>query len=124
MSKKRVVITGLGVVSPIGTGVEKFWQSLIEGKSGVGPVTTFDASEFTSRIAGEVSDYDPLEYFNSKEVRNLAKFVQYASVASREAVAMAKLNMDEVDRTRVGVLIGSGIGSIETAEYISDKPRG
>lgn len=116
MNKKRVVITGLGIVSPVGTGLAKFWQSLIEGKSGIRPITHFDASEFTCRISGDVIDYDPLEHFSTKEARNLAKFVQYASVASKEAMAQAKLDMNNVDRERVGVLIGSGIGSIETAE--------
>ncbi len=128
MSKKRVVITGLGVVSPLGTGTDKFWQNLIAGKSGVRKVTTFDAEAFTAKIAAEVPDYDPLEYFDTKKARTLAKFVQYASVASKEAVANAKLDMEEEDRTRVGVIVGSGIGSIRTAEveyqkFIDKGPR-
>ena len=116
MSKKRVVITGLGVISPVGLGTEKFWSALKEGKSGVRPISHFDASEFDCRIAGNVIDYDPLDYFNSKEARNLARFVQYASVASREAIKSANLDLSAVDLDRVGVLIGSGIGSIGTLE--------
>jgi 3-oxoacyl-[acyl-carrier-protein] synthase II len=116
MEKKRVVITGLGVLSPVGTGTEKFWKSLIEGKSGIRPISSFDASLFNCRIAGDIIDYNPLDHFNTKDARNLARFVQYAGVAAREAVAQAKLNFKNVDLDRVGVLIGSGIGSIDTVE--------
>lgn len=117
MSKHRVVVTGLGIVSPVGTGTEKFWKSLIEGKSGIRKITSFDAGQFDAQIAGEVSDYDPLQYFSSKEARNLARFVQFASVASREAIQNAKLDIKSLDPDRFGVLIGSGIGSIETIEH-------
>jgi len=117
MAKHRVVVTGLGVVSPVGTGTEKFWKSLIEGKSGIRMITAFDASQFDARIAGEVTDYDPLQYFSTKEARNLARFVQFASVASREAIQNAKLDVKTLDPDRFGVLIGSGIGSIETIEH-------
>ncbi len=116
MEKRRVVVTGLGVLSPIGCGTAKFWKALIEGKSGIGPITHFDATEFSCRIAGEIKDYDPLDYFSTKEVRNLATFVQFAAVASDEAVAHAKLDLKNIDLDRVGVLIGSGIGSMETLE--------
>lgn len=116
MNKKRIVITGMGVVSPVGTGVEKFWKSLVEGKSGVRPITSFDVSLFDCRIAGDVPDYDPLQYFSTKEARNLAPFVQYASVASREAMAQAKVDITSIDADRFGVLIGSGIGAIAIVE--------
>jgi 3-oxoacyl-[acyl-carrier-protein] synthase II len=119
--KKRVVVTGLGVVSPVGTNVETFWKALIAGKSGVKQITHFDASLFESRIAGHITDYDPLQYFSSKDARNLARFVQFACVASNEAVANAKLDLTQVDLDRVGVLIGSGIGSIETLEVEFQK---
>ena len=121
MSKKRVVITGLGIISPVGILVDPFWEALKAGESGIKPITHFDVSEFDCRIAGHCNDYDPLKYFNSKEARNLSRFVQFAAVASREAVSNAQLNMDEVDRDRVGVLIGSGIGSIGTAEEEHQK---
>ena len=121
MEKRKIVITGLGTVSPLGTGTKKFWKALCEGKSGISRITSFDPSEFDSQIAGEVADYNPLDYFNSKEVRILAKFVQYAIVASDEAIAQAKLNFNNINLDRVGVLIGSGIGSIETIEEEHNK---
>jgi 3-oxoacyl-[acyl-carrier-protein] synthase II len=121
MTKHRVVVTGIGVVSPVGTGVEKFWKSLVEGKSGVRTITAFDPSQFDARIAGEVTDYDPLQYFSTKEARNLARFVQFASVASKEAMKMSKLDSAQIDPDRFGVLIGSGIGSIETIEHEYQK---
>ena len=86
MEKRRVVITAMGVTSPLGTGIETFWQNLKAGKSGVRPITRFDATGFDSTFAGEVPDYDPADYFNSKEARNLSRFVQLAVVASREAI--------------------------------------
>jgi 3-oxoacyl-[acyl-carrier-protein] synthase II len=116
MHKKRVVITGIGIVSPVGTGVEKFWKSLIEGKSGIRPITHFDASRFDSRIAGTIVDFDPSQYFSSKEARNLSAFVQYAIVTSREAIAHANLDLKNIDLDRMGVMIGSGIGSLHTLE--------
>ncbi len=121
MTKRRVVVTGLGVISPVGSGIEKFWKSLIEGKSGIRPITHFDASLFDCRISGDVIDYNPLDYFNSKEARHLARFVQFASVASREAVRNARLDLQKIDLDRVGVLIGSGIGSIDTIEHEHQK---
>lgn len=128
MEKKRVVITGLGVMSPIGCGTEKFWKSLIDGKSGIGPITHFDASQFDCRIAGEIKDYDPLDHFSTKEARNLAPFVQFATVSSHEAIAHARLDLNATDLDRFGVLIGSGIGSIETLQdeflkYLDKGPK-
>lgn len=115
--KKRVVITGLGVISPVGNDVDSFWTSLKEGKNGVGPITSFDPSGFDSRIAAEVKNFDPAKYgINIKEARRTAKFVQYAIAASREAVESSGLQLDKEDRNRIGVLIGSGIGSLYTIE--------
>ncbi|MFA5087788.1 MAG: beta-ketoacyl-ACP synthase II [Candidatus Omnitrophota bacterium] len=116
MEKRRVVITGLGVISPVGTGVEKFWKSLIAGKSGIRRISHFDPSLFDCQVCGDVTDYNPDNYFSSKESRHLAKFVQYAVVASNEALAEAKLDLKNTNLERVGVLIGSGIGSIGTLE--------
>ena len=121
MTKRRVVVTGLGVISPVGSGVEKFWKSLIEGKSSIRPITHFDASLFDCRICGDVLDYNPLDHFNSKEARHLSRFVQFAAVASREAVRNAQLDLQKLDLDRVGVLIGSGIGSIDTLEHEHQK---
>ncbi len=121
MTKRRVVVTGLGVISPVGSGIEKFWKSLIEGKSGIRPITHFDPALFDCRISGDVIDYNPLDHFNSKEARHLSRFVQFASVASREAVRNARLDLQKTDLDRVGVLIGSGIGSIDTLEHEHQK---
>ncbi len=121
MTKRRVVVTGLGVISPVGSGVEKFWKSLVEGKSGIRPITHFDVALFDCRICGDVLDYNPLDHFNSKEARHLSRFVQFAAVASREAVRNAQLDLQKLDLDRVGVLIGSGIGSIDTLEHEHQK---
>ncbi len=128
MQKRRVVITGLGVISPVGSGVEKFWKSLVEGKSGIRPITHFDASQFDCRIGGNIIDYNPLDHFSTKEARHLSTFVQYAVVTSNEAIRNAKLDLKSVDLERMGVLIGSGIGSIETLEeefkkYLEKGPK-
>ena len=121
MNKHRIVVTGLGVVSPVGTGTKTFWTSLIEGKSGISPITHFDASEFECRISGKVTDYDPLNHFSSKEARHLASFTQYAVVATREAIAQAQLDLKNVDLDRMSILIGSGIGSMRTMEVEYQK---
>ena len=121
LEKNRVVITGMGVVSPVGSGIEKFWKSLVEGKSGIRPITHFDATQFDSRISGDVIDYDPLQHFNSKDARNFSRFIQLALVASKEALADAKLDIPSLDAHRIGVLIGSGIGSIRSAEEEYEK---
>lgn len=114
--KNRVVITGLGVVSPIGKDWKTFWNSLIEGKSGVGPVTHFDATEYPTRIAAEVKDFDPGQYMDKKEARRMDRFVQLAVAASKLAMEDAKLDMSQEDPHRVGVYIGSGIGGLGTME--------
>lgn len=121
MHKKRVVITGIGVVSPFGIGIDVFWKSLIEGKSGIRPITHFDATEFDCKIAGTVINFNPLDHFSTKEARHLAPFVKYAVVSSREAVAMAKLDLKAINLERMGVLIGSGIGCLHTLEEEHNK---
>lgn len=113
---KRVVITGLGVISPIGNDIQTFWKHAIEGKSGVGPVTTFDTSEYSTRIAAEVKGYDPLDHFDRKEARRMDRFVQFAVVAAKQALNHSGLNMEKLDPDRVGVYIGSGIGGLQTWE--------
>ncbi len=121
MQKKRIVITGMGVVSPVGIGVEKFWKSLLAGQSGIRAVTHFDVTGFDSRINGDVIDYDPLAHFNSKDARNLSHFIQFAVVAANEALAQAKLDIRQTDTSRAAVVIGSGIGSIVSAEEEYEK---
>jgi 3-oxoacyl-[acyl-carrier-protein] synthase II len=114
--KRRVVVTGLGAISPIGNDVKTFWNSLIEGKSGIGPITLFDVSDYPAKIAGEVKDFDPYQYMERKEARKMDRFTQFAIAAAKQALAHAEIQMDQVDPERVGVYIGSGIGGISTLE--------
>jgi len=111
--KKRVVVTGLGVISPVGNDVASFWGALKEGKSGVGPITSFDASTFDSRIAGEVKDFNPANYgIDPKELRRKAKFVQYALSSAKQAIDQSGLDLEKINKERAGVIIGSGIGDL------------
>ncbi len=112
MQAQRVVVTGMGVVTPVGTGVESFWQGITSGKSAVGPVTQFDASAFPTRIAAEVRDFDPAKYMDRKDVRRADRFVQLAVAASQEAWKDA--NLSEINPERSGVLVGTGIGGMGT----------
>ncbi|CEI73708.1 MULTISPECIES: beta-ketoacyl-ACP synthase II [Romboutsia] len=114
--KKRVVITGLGCVTPIGNNKEDFWKNIKAGVCGIDTVTRFDASTFQTQIAGEVKDFNPEEYINKKEIKRLDKFTQYAIAASKMAVEDAKLNLDSINKDRMGVIIGTGIGGVETIE--------
>ncbi len=114
--ERRVVVTGLGVVTPIGIGLGAFWDSLVSGRSGIGPITRFDASEYPSRIAGEVKGFDPLDYLDAKEIRKVGTFIQYAVAAAREAKSDANLQIDGSNGERVGVHIGAGIGCLPTIE--------
>ncbi|MDR6227270.1 beta-ketoacyl-ACP synthase II [Desmospora profundinema] len=113
---KRVVITGLGVISPIGNDIPTFWNNLIEGKSGVGPITQFDSTDFSTRIAAEVKDFNPLDHFDRREARRMDRFVQFAVVAAKQALDNSGLDMKGLDADRVGVYIGSGIGGLKTWE--------
>ncbi|RMA66097.1 beta-ketoacyl-ACP synthase II [Ulvibacter antarcticus] len=114
MELKRVVVTGLGALTPIGNNIEEYWDGLINGKSGCAPITYFDAEKFKTKFACEIKDFDPLQHFDRKEARKLDKFAQYALVSSDEAIKDAGFNLDEVDKFRVGVIWGAGIGGIET----------
>ena len=116
ISSRRVVITGLGMVSPLGLGVDKNWNAMLEGKSGIGRITKFDTEEFSSQIAGEVSDFDPLEYMDRKESRKMDPFIQYAIVAAVQAVDDSGINMEVLEGDRTGVYVGSGIGGIGAIE--------
>jgi len=109
----------MGVVSPVGIGKEKFWQSLIEGKSGINLITRFDASELPTRIAGEVQDFDPHDFIDKKEARRMDRFTQLAIAAADLAMADADLQPDQIDPFRAGVLLGTGVGGIETIEQQS-----
>lgn len=114
--KKRVVVTGLGMVSPVGTGKEVFWESLVAGKSGIVPITRFDASGISTRIAGEVRDFDPLNYLDKKEARRMDRITQFACAGAQIALDDAGVKAEDLDPERVAVLFGSGVGGIETLE--------
>jgi len=117
MSKRRrVVVTGLGVVSPIGNNLQDFWKSLLEGKSGVKRLTCFDPTYFTSKIAAEVRNFDPSHYLSPKDMKRMDRFVQFAVCASKMALVDSGLELDKEDRSRFGVMIGSGIGGLHTVE--------
>ena len=112
----RCVVTGVGVVTPIGSDVATFWAGLLSGTSGVGPVTRFDASEYPTRIAGEVSGFDPTSYIEKKSLRRMDLAEQYAIGAAEQAVQDSGMDLDALDHDRCGVVIGSGIGGITTFE--------
>ena len=115
--ERRVVITGLGVVSPVGNGKEEFWNNLLAGKPGVGPITQFDATDFPVRIAGEVKNFDPVALAGDrKTVRHMDRYTQFAVAAAKMAVADAKLDMTKEDPDMAGTLIGTGIGGIHVME--------
>src|SRR5690606_28467114 len=106
--KRRVVVTGLGALSPFGLGVPTLWEGVRAGKSGIGPITLFDTADFPVKIAGEVKGFDPEAHFEKKEVRHLDRVTQFAMVCAEEARKDAGLDLDATDRTRVGAVIGSG----------------
>jgi 3-oxoacyl-[acyl-carrier-protein] synthase II len=114
--KRRVVVTGLGIVSPIGNDVKTAWSNILAGKSGIGPITHFDASTFPTRIAGEVRDFDPAQYVAPKDVKKMDPFIHYGIGASVQALADAGLHPHEHDEERIGVAVGAGIGGIATIE--------
>jgi len=113
---RRVFVTGTGVVSPLGNITEEFWKNLIAGKSGAGPITRFDASSFTTRFACEVKDFTTEGVIDRKDAKRMDRFVQFAVVASREALQSSGMDVDSEDRDRIGVVLGSGIGGMETFE--------
>ncbi|MBZ9730244.1 beta-ketoacyl-ACP synthase II [Salegentibacter sp. JZCK2] len=114
MELKRVVVTGLGALTPIGNNIEEYWEALVAGKSGGAPITYFDTEKFKTKFACELKNFDPLDFFDRKEVRRLDRFAQYAIVASDEAIKDSGINLDTVDKYRVGVIWGAGIGGLET----------
>ncbi|MBI5124484.1 MAG: beta-ketoacyl-ACP synthase II [Candidatus Omnitrophica bacterium] len=116
LKKRRVVVTGLGTVSPIGDTIEKFWNSLLQGKSGIKRLARFDPTYYTCKIGAEVTNFDPSPYLSAKDLKRMDRFVQFAVVSAKKAVTDAKLNLDKEDRDRIGVLIGSGIGGLHTVE--------
>lgn len=119
-SARRVVVTGLGIVSPVGIGITEAWDNITAGKSGIGPITRFDASAFTSRIAGEVKNFDIAQWLNAKEARRFDTFIHYGLVAGIEALKDSGLDLERIDRDMAGVCIGSGIGGLPLIENTHD----
>ena len=114
LDKRRVVVTGLGALTPVGNSTEEYWGAITQGKSGIGPITKFDAKDLPTRIAGEIRDFDPLKWMDKKEGRRLDPYLKYAIACAAMAVEDAALNVEKIERTRFGVLVGSGIGGITT----------
>lgn len=115
-NKTRVVVTGLGAITPIGNDVASFWQGLKDKKVGIAPITYFDTTDYKAKLAGEVKDFDPKKYMDPKAARRMEPFSQYAVAAAGEAIAQAGLDMEKEDPFRVGASIGSGIGSLQAME--------
>ncbi len=129
MELKRVVVTGLGAISPIGNSASELWKNAIAGVSGAAPITHFDASQFKTRFACEVKNFDPTLYFDRKEVRKLDLYAQYAIAAAKEAIENSGVNLETLDKDNVGVIFAAGIGGIRTFEeeigyYYSNKDNG
>lgn len=129
MNKRRVVVTGLGAVTPIGSDVSEFWNGLISGKNGVALITHFDTSKFDTKFAAEVKDFNPEKYFDKKSVKRLDRFSQFAIAASVQAMEDAKVNLETLNKEKAGVVFGSGIGGLDTLQnehwkYFQDKNPG
>lgn len=128
MSSRRVVVTGIGALTPIGNNVDVMWENMLEGKSGANLITRFDATNFTTKFACEIKDFDVEEYISKKEARRMDRFTHYALATSSMAMDDAEFEMDSIDRERFGVIFGSGIGGMETFEnqvinYVDGGPR-
>ena len=124
---RRVVITGMGAITPIGNNVEEFWNGIKEGKCGIDKITKFDTERYKVKLAAEVKGYNPEDYFEKKEAKRIEDFSQFAIVAAREAVEDAKINMEEIDANRFGVIVSSGMGALgyieeQMTKYIEKGP--
>ncbi|MGH8506223.1 MAG: beta-ketoacyl-ACP synthase II, partial [Stenotrophobium sp.] len=116
MSRRRVVVTGMGIVSPVGSTLQSAWNNILAGKSGIGPITRYDVSAYSTRFAGLVSDFRPEEWMGVKEIKRTDSFIQYGVAAAKQAVADAGLAVTDANRERIGICVGSGIGGIGTIE--------
>jgi 3-oxoacyl-[acyl-carrier-protein] synthase II len=128
MSKRRVVITGMGMISPLGNDMASSWDAIVNSRSGLGPITSFDASQFTTRIAGEIRDFDPTVYMSPKDVKKMDAFIHYGIAASLMAMEDSGLEVTEQNAERIGAIVGAGIGGIlgieeQTAKYLEGGPR-
>ena len=119
--RKRVVITGLGAITPIGTGKENFWAALIAGTNGIRKITRFDASDLSAQIAGEVPDFEPAQFIDKKELKRMDRYTQFALAATKLAIEDSKLDLEKIDRDRAGVFIGTGIGGMDTLHNQYEK---
>ena len=119
--KRRVVVTGMGAITPVGNDVETFWNSLKNGTVGIGPITTFDTADFKAKLAAQVKDFDPKQYMDNKAARRMERFSQFAVAAAREALEDAGIDMTKEDPFRVGVSVGSGIGGLDAIERETKK---
>jgi len=117
MQQRRVVVTGLGALTPVGNTVSEFWKNLIDGKSGAAPITRFDTTKFKTKFACEIKNFDPLNYFEKQDVRKIDPFTQYALVTADEAIKDSGLELGRIDKTRVGVIWGSGNGGFQTFQH-------
>lgn len=116
MNRKRVVVTGLGAITPIGNTITEYWEGLLAGRNGIGPITLFDASRHDCRMAGEVKGFDPCDYISRKEAKRMDRFAQFAVAASKQAIADAELVIDDLNADQVGIMIGTGIGGLKVLE--------
>src|SRR5512139_1497526 len=116
MDGKRVVLTGMAVISPNGIGLNNFWDSLVHGRSGIGRITHFDATSYPSQIAGEVKDFDPLDYMDLKSARRMDRFAQFSVAGTRMALDDAALEISGKNSERIGISLGSALGGIPCAE--------
>jgi 3-oxoacyl-[acyl-carrier-protein] synthase II len=128
MKQRRVVVTGMGMVSPVGNDLDSSWDAIVNGRSGLGPITTFDASGFSTRIAGEIRGFDPTIFMPPKDVKKMDAFIHYGIAASLMALQDSGLEVDEGNAERIGAIIGAGIGGIlgieeQTAKYLEGGPR-
>ncbi len=119
--RRRVVLTGMGSITPLGSNTDEFWSALSSGTSGADRITKFDTSDYATKIAAEVKNFDPLQHFDTKEVRRLDPYTQYAIISAREAISDSGLNLEEENRNRIGVIIGSGIGGMLSFETEMSK---
>ncbi len=121
INMKRVVVTGMGVITPIGNNVEDFWSNIKEGTTGFGPITYFDTTDYRAKLAAEVKNFNAADYMDGKSARRMEKFCQYAVAATKEAIESSGLDLENEDRTRIGVSVGSGIGDLVIIEKEYEK---
>ena len=114
--KRRVVVTGIGAITPIGNSANEFWNNIKKNKNGINQITIFDTTDFKVKLAAEVKNFNVEDYIGKKEVKRMDKYTQFAVIASNEAVKDSKLDLDNIDKERIGVIFGSGIGGIGTIE--------